>query len=390
MGRIKELRLKAEEGSATDEEKEELETLEGEAKETEENTDEDKKVSELVSKFLTSVEAKIAEKKDEKVNEVEEKKKELDALPKEERIKQFITALIQNDKVQMKVLSEGTNADGGFLVPQEWELDIVEEMRDDSVIRPLATVISPCPKQLNIAQLATRPIVKFRGEKSIKDTSTLGFTQIALTPYSLACIVPLTKELVEDAEVGGNIVALVTRVIGTAIAEREDKAFAVGSGTNEPTGIDNYSGTVARSVTTPANVLTSDSLIETFYRLGQKYRKRAVWLMNGITLTKAMQLKDSQNRYLFIPDPTGQTPGTLLGRPVLEQNDLPLTRIWLGDLRGYWIGDRHGIAVDQSEEATLEGIGNLWERNMVAVRVEKRVDGEMADTNAFAVLNGTN
>ena len=386
MGRVKDLRKKVEEGTATEEEKVELEELETEVTE---NADEEKAISEMVNKFIARVESKMEVKKEE-VTETEEQKKEVDKMTGEERIKNFIVALIENDKQQLKVLSEGTNADGGYLVPTQWYQTIVEEMRDDSIIRPLATVIANCPKQLNITQLTSRPIVRFRGEKTIKDTSTATFDQISLTPYSVSCIVPMTKELVQDAEVGGSIITLVTRLISSAISEREDKAFAVGTGTTEPTGIDAYNATVPRSVATAANVLTSDSLIQAFYRLGQKYRKSAVWLMNSITLTKAMQLKDSQNRYLFIPDPTGQTPGTILGRPVYEQNDLPATRVWLGALRGYWIGDRGGISVDQSEQATLEGIGNLWERNMVAIRVEKRVDGEMADVHAFVVITGTN
>lgn len=353
-------------------------------------TDEEKQIDAMVDKILAKIEAKT-EKKEEKIIETTELTKDaIDAMPKEERIQKFIVALLNNDKMQMKVLSEGTNADGGFLVPTVWYDQIVEEMRDDAVIRSRATVINNCPKQLNLTQLVGRPIVKFRAEKAVKDTSTVTFAQISLTPYSLACIVPMTKELVEDAEVGGGIISIVTSKIAEAIAEREDKAFAVDNGTASPTGIDNYSGTVHRSVTTPANVLTSDSLINAFYKLGAKYRSKSVWLMNSITLTKAMQLKDSQNRYLFIPDPTGTMAGTLLGRPVLEQNDLPATRIWLGDLKGYYIGVRGGLTIDQSEQATLEGVGNLWELNMVAIRVEERIDGELADLDAFVVINGTN
>ncbi len=387
MARIKELRDRVAKGEATEDEKKELQELEAEANES---VEEEKAINLLVEKFFSKVEAKMDAKKDQEVVEEKEIDKEVKNMDPKERTKKFIVALIQNDKATLKVMSEGTNADGGFLVPTKWHDELVEEMREDAVIRPLATVIPNAPRTLNITQLATRPQVSFRGEKSIKDTSTVGFAQITLTPYSLACIVPLTKELADDAEVGGDIISLVTRVVGTAIAEREDKAFMVGSGTLEPTGIDNYQSSVPRSVTTPANVLTADSLITGFYKLGQKYRKRAVWLMNSVTMAKVQQLKDSQGRYLFNPDITGETAGTILGRPVYEQNDLTQARIWFGDIKGYWIADRGGISVDQSEEATLTGVGNLWEQNMIAVRVEKRVDGEMADVNAFVVIKNTN
>jgi len=44
----------------------------------------------------------------------------------------------------------------------------------------------------------------------------------------------------------------------------------------------------------------------------------------------------------------------------------------------------------QSEEATITGVGNLFERNEIAIRVEERVDGELADLNSASVLTGTN
>ena len=387
MGRIKDLRVKIDEGTATEEEKTELEELETEATEADE---EEKSIDAMVGKIMSKIEAKITAKEEKSIDTKEEKKDEFEGLSNEEKTVKFIKALISDDKMTLKVLSEGTNADGGFLVPTYWYPTLVEELREDAQIRSRATVIDNCPKQFNITSLVGRPIVKFRAEKAIKDTSTVTFNQVSLTPYSLACIVPITKELVEDSEVGGSIISLVTQKIAQAIAEKEDWAFTVGTGTAEPTGFDNYNATVHRIVTTPANVLTSDSLIDVVTRLGTKYLSRAVWVMNSITYRKAMQLKDSQNRYLFIADPTGKTPGSILGYPVIRQDDLPAARIWFGDLKGYYIGIRGGLTVDQSEQATLAGVGNLWEQNMVAIRVEERIDGELVDLDSMAVLTGTN
>lgn len=366
-------------------------------KKVEETEDEEKleaDATETAKSILSSIEklidAKYADKKEEVEGEPKEMSKEtVKSMDAETRSKEFIRALLLNDHQKLQVLAEGNNALGGYLVPTVLYNQIVEEQRDVAVIRPRATVIDPCPKQLNIDQLATRPKVYWRSEAATKSTSTLEFSQISLTPYSLAVIVVLTKELVADAEIPSSIIQYIINTIATAIAEEEDKAFMTGNGSGRPTGIDNYSGTVSRSVTTPANVVAADSLISAFYKLGQKYRRNAVWLMNSLTLAKVMQLKDGQNRYLFLADPTGQTAGTLLGRPVYEQNDLTQSRIWLGDLSGYWIGVREGITVMQSEQATVAGY-STFERNEVAVRVEERVDGEMADTNAFVVVNGTN
>jgi HK97 family phage major capsid protein len=342
-----------------------------------------------------TIDAKLAEKKED-IQEVKEIGKDLgfaaeyEKMADKEKIEAYYKAIVAHDTAKLKVMSVGSTADGGFLVPTILFNEIVQEQRDFQIIRPLARVISNCPSTLNVDQLVGRPISKFRAEKALKDTSTATFAQISLTPYSLACIVVMTNELIEDSVAGGPITSLMTELIAKSIAEREEKAFAIGSGTTEPTGINAYAATVHRIYATPANVLTADSLIQAFYGLGQNYRKRAVWLMNSVTLTKARQLKDSQNRYLFIPDPNQEMAGTILGRPVYEQNDLPAANIWFGDVKGYWIGDRGTMSVKYSEEATIEGVGNLFEKNMTAIRVEKRVDGELADLDSFCVITGTN
>lgn len=397
MGRIKDLREKVKAGEATEDEKVELTELEEEAKvEEEEVTDDEKAISAFVDKALEIIEAKKV-KEDKIVAEKVEIKEsgfeaEYKAMDKEKQMQEFYIALIKNDEPKLKVMST-TSADGGYLIPTVLYGEIVEEMRDDTVIRNYARVIPNCPAHLDIDQLIGRPKASWTAEKAIKDTTTATFDQIDLTPYTVAAIAVMTNKLIQDAEAGGFIVSFMTEKIAQAINETEDKAFAVGTGTTQPTGVNNYAATIHRINTTPANVLTSDSVITTYMSLGSKYRGRAYWLMNSITLTRARQLKDGQNRYLFNDDLTGGFVGTILGRPVLEQNDLPVGSIWLIDLKGYWIGDRGGITVSKSEDASIS-MGtdsiNLWERNMTGIRVEKRVDGELVDLDCAAVLTGAN
>lgn len=272
-----------------------------------------------------------------------------------------------------------------------WLNDIIMEMREDSQIRQRARVIPMTTDTLNITQLVSRPKASFRSEKAVKSTSTAQFDQISLTPYSLAVIVPLTQELSQDASVGltGSLIDLLTDLIATSMREREERAFISGNGTGQPTGIDNYAGTVHRIVATPANVINADSLIEVISRLGTKYLKNAVWIMNSVTWRKAMQLKDSQNRYLFIADPTGKTPGTILGYPVIRQDDLDQSHIWFGDLKGYIIGIREGMSVKVSDEATVAS-QSAFEQNLIYIRVEERIDAELADLDSMVVLTGCN
>jgi HK97 family phage major capsid protein len=395
MGRIKELRAKVKADEATPEEVAELTELEEEAViETSEAKDDEKSIEAVAEKLIKIMEAKSVAK-DKIVEEKTAEKEtgfeaEYKAMEKSDQLATFYKALLGKDEAKLKVMAGGSGENGNYLVPTVLYNEIVEEMRNDVVIRKFARVIPNCPAQLAIDQLIGRPKASWTAEKAIKDTTTATFAQITLTPYVLAAIAVMTNQLIQDAEAGGFFVTYMTEKIATAINEKEDQAFATGSGTGQPTGLSSYAATVHRINTTPANVLTSDSLIATYMSLGQKYRSNGVWVMNNRTLTVAMQLKDSQNRYLFIADPTGSTPGTLLGRPVVEQDNLPIGQIWYGDLKGYWIGDRGGITIAKSEDATIDGVGNLFERNMTAIRVEKRVDAELVDLDSMTVLTGAN
>jgi HK97 family phage major capsid protein len=351
--------------------------------------------SDLLAKLTMAKVAKMQEKKEKEESKKTKKsigltKEMVDEMSGKQRTKQFISALLLNDKEKLKILSTSVNADGGFLVPAEWYNRIVEEKRDISDIRNRATVIEDCPPTFYIDQLESRPNVYWRGELTTKDTSTASFTQISLTPYSLAVIVALSKELAADATVGipEGIVNYITKLIVTSLAEEEEKRFVMGTGATQPTGIDAYAATIARSVTTGAGVADSDTLIAATLRLGQQYLQNAVWIMNSECLRRVMQLKDSQNRYLFLPDPTGKTPGTILGRPIIRNDSLNQTRAWLIDLKGYYIGVRGGISVMQSEEAYITPTGSAFEKNLIYIRVEERLDAELADLHCACVVNG--
>jgi len=395
MGRIKDLREKVKSGEATADEAEELKELEEEAAvEATEATEDEKSIEAVAEKLMKIMEAKqmanekiVEEKKAEKAGSFEAEYKDMDD---DNKIVSFIKALRDNDVAKLKVMSAGTTTDGGFLVPTILYQRIVEEQRDDSVIASRATIIDPCPAHLDIDQLIGRPKMYWTAEKAIKDTTTATFNQIDLTPYTVACIVVITNKLEEDAEVVAPLSTYITGLMATALNEELERVFAQGTGTTQPTGINAYAATVHRIVATPANVANTNSAIEVVSRLGQKYTKNAVWLMNSVAWRKAMQLVDSQNRPIFIADPTGKMPGTILGYPVLRCDALPQSNVWFGDLKGYWIGYRGGISVAKSTDATIDGVGNLFERNMFAIRVERRVDAELADLDSMVVCTGWN
>lgn len=355
-----------------------------EKKESEMTEDEQKIAKSIADTVLRLVDAKASEK-----NKVDEEKKtkeiaDVAVLTKDmvttmsdrERTGEFIKAMINGDKVRLKVLSEGTNADGGFLVPQEWYNTIIADLRDLAFLVSKVTRVPMTTNQMDLAQLASRPQTYWQGEQVIKETSTATFSEISLTPYSHAVIVVFTKQLVADASIGlpQGIIDYVTKLVVEEMAANDDWMIMRGSGATQPTGYETYraAGTIT-SVATGANIASYTSMVDVWARLGQRYRQKAVWIMNNISLRNVMNIVDTTNRPIFVADPTGNLPGTALGRPVLECNALPNGVVYLADPSGYYWGVREGISVMQSEEASItRGVSeiNLFERNMIAIRVK--------------------
>lgn len=424
MGKIAELRKKIADGNATDEEKAELKELLNEAKaeDNEGAEDEEKMIDDLAAKLSEKAVASIEEatKKAEKVfaeakdhNKPADKSaliydRKLGEVPvgKLEEVKvkvpgrkdketqevsaktvHFLNALATGDKQKLQTLVEGTDSRGGYLVPEDFANMIVEDSRDIAVMRQVADVMTITTDKLNLPSLASRPQSNWRSEAATKHTSTVDFSEIEFTPYSLATIVGLSDELVADASLGvnGSIVNYVSGLMARSLVEKEEAAFVNGDGSGKPTGINQASLTEVTAASGSATN-NADAVIKGYQRLHQAYRNRAVWIANSQTWESVATLKDANNNYLLSSLANGPTQ-TLRGRPIFEQNDLPNNVLIIGDFAtGYKIVDREGIATRVSDEAVVASV-SAFESNLTFVRVEKRTDGKAVLTQAFHKVN---
>jgi len=301
---------------------------------------------------------------------------------------EFFSALYSGDHQKLQILNEGTGADGGFLVPEEFANVIIEDIRDQNVMRQLASVMTTQSNQVHIPSLVSRPKAAWRSEKAVKNTSTATFAENILTPYSLAAIVPLSNELVADAKlgVGGSIVNYIAGLMATSLNEAEEDAFWNGNGSGRPTGIDNYTLRTYNAGAGATDVQRADAIVNAYSNTPQGYRNKGVWVANMGTWGNVARLKDSQNRYL-LTDLAGANTQLLKGRPVYECNYITGGKMFFGDFSFYQIVDREGISVRISDEATVAG-SSAFEKNLTYVRVEKRVDAELLLTAAVTEVQG--
>lgn len=299
-----------------------------------------------------------------------------------------MNALLTGDKEKLQLLTEGTAANGGYLVPEEFANMIVEDKRDVTIMRQLADHMTITSDTLHLPTLNSRPVANWRSEAAVKATSTATFSELVFTPYSLAVIVGLSQELASDASlgVGGSIVNYIARLMTRALAEKEEAAFWTGNGSGKPTGVMNYSLGSIDAGGTDSSFADAIKVIE--YQLSQGYRPNAAFVGHKQALARVAKLKDTQGNYLLNRLGAANT-ATLVGYPMYEQNDLPTDVLLFGDFSYYMIVDRQGVTVDFSTEATVGG-SSAFEKNLVFIRVEERTDGELTLTDAVKKIVGLN
>ena len=297
---------------------------------------------------------------------------------------------------KLEPLRTDVAAEGGNIVPTILSNHLIDLVEDIAQIRQFANVLEATgTKTLDLAGIASNPITKWNNETYQKGTTSLEFNKISLTPYILAGIIAVTQQLIDDSPF--NVVQLVGQKLAKAIATAEDAAFASGSGVGQPTGIDTYTPgyTIAAG-----GALTWQHLNSAYFGLPGYYRSRATWIVHKDTLALLANLADTQNRpILDMSMALGGGQLNIRGNRVIENNDISNNIIYLVDLSEYYIAYSRQLSIDTATEATIGGVfdsakgggtylapTNLWERNMIAIRAEEKVDGELGTTRALATV----
>lgn len=270
------------------------------------------------------------------------------------------------------VLSVGTDSDGGYTVPDEFERTLVEALADENVFRTMATSIKTASGDRKIPIVATTGTASWVDENAAIPESGTTFEQKTLSAYKLATMVKISEELLADSAF--NLEDYMAREFARRFAVAEEAAFCTGNGTGKPTGVfDSTKGASAGITAAKTDTFTADELIDLFYSLRAPYRSKAMWFMNDTTVKIVRKLKDSNGQYIWQPALTAGVPDMILGRPYKTSVAAPEattgnTAVLFGDFKYYWIADR--------KSRTIRRLNELYAVNgQVAFLGTERLDG---------------
>lgn len=287
----------------------------------------------------------------------------------------MISALRTNFRNVSNVLQEGVDADGGYLVPEEYDHRLIDVLDEENIMRGLATTITTAGQhKINIA--ATKPAAAWIEEGGALTFGDATFDQIYLDAYKLHVAIKVTEELLYDNAFG--LENYIITQFGKALANAEEDAFLNGDGKGKPTGIFDKTkgGQIAGTLTA---AIKSDDLIDLVYGLKRPYRKSASFIMNDSTLASLRKLKDNNGAYIWQPSYKEGEPDRVLGYAVHTSSFAPINAIAFGDYSYYNIGDRGSRSFGELRELFA---GN----GMIGFLAKERVDGKLVLPEAVKVL----
>ena len=283
----------------------------------------------------------------------------------------------------LNALQEGTDSEGGYLVPDEFERTLVEALEEENVFRTLAHVIKTSSGDRKIPVVASKGTASWVDEEGAYTESDDTFSQVSIGAYKLGTMIKVSEELLADSVF--DLEAYISKEFARRIGAREEESFFNGDGKGKPLGILAAAGGAEVGVTAAsATAITADEVIDLFYSLKAPYRKNAVWVLNDATVKQIRKLKDSTGQYLWQPSLVAGTPDTILGRPVKTSAFMPTAAagaktIAFGDFKYYWIADRQG--------RTFKKLSELYAANgQVGFMGTQRVDGKLILPEAIKVL----
>lgn len=279
------------------------------------------------------------------------------------------------------VLSTTPDQDGGYLVPEEFERQILMELEEENVMRKLCKIITT-HNERKIPVAVGHSVAQWTLENGVYQESNPTFGQKTIDAYKLTDLARVSNELLQDAafDVENYLMKEFARAFGIA----EEEAFCVGTGVNQPTGLFTANGADLGVTAASQTAITADEVISLVYALKSPYRRNAKFLMHDQTISILRKLKDGNGAYLWQPSVQAGQPDRLLGYEIYTSPYVPTAQadayaIAFGDFQNYWIADRAG--------RTVQRLNELYATNgQIGYVSAERVDGKMVMPEGVKLL----
>lgn len=273
---------------------------------------------------------------------------------------------------------------GGVLIPENLHSEVIELLRDRTIVRKLGARSIPLPNgNMSLPRLAGGATASYTGENQDAKVSEARFDDVKLTAKTMIAMVPVSNALIGRA--GFNVEQLVLQDILTAISVREDKAFMRDDGTGDtPIGMKaratQWNRLLPWAAAAEVNLNTIDTYLDSIMLMAMDGNSNMIscgWGMSNRTYMKLFGLRDGNGNKVY-PE---MAQGMLKGYPIQRTSAIPAnlgdggkeSEIYFADFNDVVIGEDGNMKVDFSKEASyIDADGKLvsaFSRNQSLIRV---------------------
>jgi HK97 family phage major capsid protein len=257
-------------------------------------------------------------------------------------------------KTQSEARAQSTSGSaGGYTVPAGFLNQLEASLLAFGGMREVATVLRTAEgNSLPIPTVSDHANVgAILSENSQVAEQDVTFGQITLGAYKYSSkLIRVSAELLQDSAI--DLESFIGGALGERIARILNTHFTTGDNSSKPQGITaSGAGVTAASAT----AITYGELVELQHSVDPAYRGDAKFMMHDSTFKAIRKLVDDQNRPIFQPDISAASPGTLLGSPIVINQDCATLAasakaIFFGDFSKYIIRDVQDFTLLRLEE----------------------------------------
>ena len=276
-------------------------------------------------------------------------------------------------------LTIGSDPEGGYLVPDEYEHTLVAALQEENFFRGLAHTIRTSSGDHTIPVVASHGEAAWMEEGSAYPESDDTFSQVNLGAHKLGTAIRVSEDLMNDSVF--DLESYITQEFARRIGTKEEEAFLVGDGNHKPLGV--FQGAEV-GVTEAKTAITFDDMMDLYHSLRTPYRRNASWILNDSTVKAIRKLKDNNGNYIWQPSVQVGQPDRILSLPYRTSSFVPELAagnkvIALGDYSYYWIADRQG--------RKFKRLSELYAANgQIGFLASERVDGRLILPETVKVL----
>lgn len=321
----------------------------------------------------------------------------------------FAEAEARTKGISLKAaLAESSGITGGYTVPPEFSMDLLEFEPEDTVLVGQTDEFPMTGRELKMPvldQTATGTVGQtayfggivayWTAEAALRQETEPKFREVSLVANELSGFALASRNVLYDNKVA--LEQRLTRLFGGAIGWYRDYAYLQGDGVGKPRGIVGAPATINITRATPNAVGYAD-LAKMLGSFMPQSMRRGCWVMQQSVLQNFLQMTDASNRLIVQPyfpryvEGVAGGPATvapvmsIFGMPIKTTEKLPTLGtpgdLMLIDPKQYFSATRADVEIAASEHYKFLN-------NQITYRFIFRGDGEPWPSTFFTLQDGT-